>query len=87
MQITVNLSKAELDLIEEALLQYQNLLLQSEGQDKEMVKYELGLCRRVFEELGMEDLAETREAAPNQQGQQGNQTNQIPSSTQFPFSR
>jgi hypothetical protein len=57
MKITVNLTKAELDLIEEALLQYQNLLLKSESQD-EMVSYELSLCRRVLEEFGMEELEE-----------------------------
>jgi hypothetical protein len=57
MKITVNLSKAELDLIEEALLQYQNLLLKSKDQD-EMVNDELRLCRRVLEEFGMEGLEE-----------------------------
>src|SRR4051812_22210280 len=53
MKITVNLTKAELDLIEEALLQYQNLLLKSKDQD-EMVNDELKLARRVLEEFGME---------------------------------
>lgn len=57
MKITVNLSKAELDLIEEALLQYQNLLLKSKDQD-EMVNDELKLARRVLEEFGMEGLEE-----------------------------
>lgn len=55
MKITVNLTKAELDLIEEALLQYQNLLLKSKDQD-EMVSDELQLVRRVLEEFGMEGL-------------------------------
>ncbi|AUS09554.1 hypothetical protein C1X05_12480 [Laceyella sacchari] len=55
MKITVNLTKAELDLIEEALLQYQNLLLKSKDQD-EMVSDELKLVQRVLEEFGMEGL-------------------------------
>lgn len=67
MKITVNLSKAELDLIEEALLQYQNLLLKSKDQD-EMVNDELKLVRRVLEEFGMEDLEE--DAQEQQQSQQ-----------------
>lgn len=66
MKITVNLSKAELDLIEEALLQYQNLLLKSKDQD-EMVTDELQLCRRVLEEFGMEGLEEADEQVPTQQ--------------------
>ena len=67
MKITVNLSKAELDLIEEALLQYQNLLLKSKDQD-EMVNDELKLVRRVLEEFGMEDLEE--DSQEQQQSQQ-----------------
>lgn len=54
MQITVNLSKAELDLIEEALLYYHNLLMKSEKQD-EMMSNDIILCRRVVEEFGMEE--------------------------------
>lgn len=77
MKITVNLSKAELDLIEEALLQYQNLLLKSENQD-DMVKYELTLCRRVFEELGLEELGGMKEEDIS--------TGQFPPG-QYPFSR
>lgn len=77
MKITVELSKAELDLIEEALLQYQNLLLKSENQD-DMVKYELTLCRRVFEEFGLEELGEVKEELPA--------PGQFPPS-QYPFSR
>ncbi|TCS94887.1 hypothetical protein [Hazenella coriacea] len=55
MKITINLTKQELDTIEEALLQYNNLLLKSENKD-EMVGYELSLIRRVLEEFGMEEL-------------------------------
>jgi hypothetical protein len=55
MKITVHLSKAELDLIEEALLQYQNLLLKSDHNDP-LVGQEIGLCRRVLEEFGVEEL-------------------------------
>ncbi|KYQ86744.1 MULTISPECIES: hypothetical protein [Thermoactinomyces] len=66
MKITVNLSKAELDLIEEALLQYQNLLLKSKDQD-EMVNDELKLVRRVLEEFGMEDLEENSQDQPQSQ--------------------
>lgn len=55
MKITINLTKAELDLVEESLLQYQKLLLESENHD-DMISYELKLCRRIFEEFGMEEL-------------------------------
>lgn len=77
MKITVNLTKAELDLIEEALLQYQNLLLKSKDQD-EMVNDELKLVRRVLEEFGMEGLdEEVQQQQPQQQkalpAPQGNQ--------------
>lgn len=77
MKITVELSKAELDLIEEALLQYLNLLQKSENQD-DMVKYEMTLCRRVFEEFGLEDLEEVKGDLPV--------PGQFPPS-QYPFSR
>lgn len=55
MKITIHLSKAELDLIEEALLQYQNLLLKSDHNDP-LVDQEIILCRRVLEEFGVEEL-------------------------------
>ncbi|MCH5583661.1 hypothetical protein MK805_01575 [Shimazuella sp. AN120528] len=55
MKITVHLSKAELDLIEEALLQYQNLLMKSDHNDP-LVGQEISLCRRVLEEFGVEEL-------------------------------
>ncbi|MXQ54326.1 hypothetical protein [Shimazuella alba] len=55
MKITIHLSKAELDLIEEALLQYQNLLIKSANNDP-LVQQEIGLCRRVLEEFGVEEL-------------------------------
>ncbi|MBA4493026.1 hypothetical protein ACFO25_07935 [Paenactinomyces guangxiensis] len=102
MKITVNLTKAELDLIEEALLQYQNLLLKSENQD-EMVNYELGLCRRVLDEFGMEELEEADKPQNNLPAPQSNQyptpqhqysaPNQYhgpgpyPAPNQYPFSR
>jgi hypothetical protein len=78
MKITVNLTKAELDLIEEALLQYQNLLLKSKDQD-EMVNDELKLARRVLEEFGMEGLEE--EVQPQQQQQKALP---MPPSGQYP---
>lgn len=77
MKITIELSKAELDLIEEALLQYLNLLQKSENQD-DMVKYEIALCQRVFEEFGFEELPEEKEDLPV--------PNQFPPSS-YPFSR
>ncbi|MBA4543479.1 MULTISPECIES: hypothetical protein [Thermoactinomyces] len=80
MKITVNLTKAELDLIEEALLQYQNLLLKSKDQD-EMVNDELKLARRVLEEFGMEGLEE--ETQPQQQQQQ-QKALPMPPSNQYP---
>lgn len=103
MKITVNLTKAELDLIEEALLQYQNLLLKSENKD-EMVSYELNLCRRVFQEFGMEELeAEVKQPsnlpAPTAPGQYPSPHNPYqapnqyqgqgpyPPPNQYPFSR
>ncbi|SEM73587.1 hypothetical protein [Lihuaxuella thermophila] len=101
MKITVNLTKAELDLIEEALLQYQNLLLKSESQD-EMVSYELGLLRRVLEEFGMEELEEDEKQrsnlpahrpnpypAPQQQYSAPNpyHGSNYPAPNQYPFSR
>lgn len=78
MKITVELSKAELDLIEEALLQYLNLLRKSENQDDDMVKYEISLCRRVFKEFGIEEYEEVNEDLPI--------PGQFPPS-QYPFSR
>jgi|GEM_PF-6884840 len=78
MKITVELSKAELDLLEEALHQYLNLLRKSDSQD-DMVKYEINLCRRVFEEFGLEEYEEeVKEELPV--------PNQFPPS-QYPFSR
>jgi hypothetical protein len=69
MKITVHLSKAELDLIEEALLQYQNLLLKSDHSDP-LVSQEIGLCRRVLEEFGVEELEidqqDTKQPTPKQ---------------------
>lgn len=85
MKITVNLSKAELDLIEEALLQYQNLLLKSKDQD-EMVTDELQLCRRVLEEFGMEGLEEADEQLQSQHKALPVPPNaQYPSPQQNPF--
>lgn len=87
MKIHINLSKAELDLLEEALVQYQNLLIKTEGQE-EIVKYELHLCRRVFEEFGMEDLAEVKEGEViNKTTSTANNSNQFPVPNQRPFSR
>lgn len=75
MKITVHLSKAELDLIEEALLQYQNLLLKSDHNDP-LVGQEIGLCRRVLEEFGVEELEiDQQESKPEQS-----------SPKQYPFS-
>lgn len=54
MKITIHLSKAELDLIEEALLQYQNLLKKTDSDDP-LVRHEIALCHRVLEEFGVED--------------------------------
>ncbi|SHE77849.1 hypothetical protein SAMN05444392_103108 [Seinonella peptonophila] len=85
MKITVHLSKAELDLVEEALIQYQNLLLKSESVD-EVVKYELSLCQRVFEEFGMEDLSELKDNETAHE-QTAATTNRFPSTNQYPFSR
>jgi hypothetical protein len=76
MKVTVNLSKAELDLIEEALLRYQEFLLNSDQRD-EMIEHELLLCKRVLEEFGMEDLAEEYES----------QSPSLSKPGQFPFSR
>ncbi|WP_028776459.1 hypothetical protein [Shimazuella kribbensis] len=73
MKITVHLSKAELDLIEEALLQYQNLLIKSDQSDP-LVGQEIGLCRRVLEEFGVEEL------------EMESQDNMLPSPKQYPFS-
>ncbi|MBD1371079.1 hypothetical protein IC620_01735 [Hazenella sp. IB182357] len=69
MKITVNLTKAELDLIEEAILQYQNLLMKSE-EEEEIIKYELGLAKRVLSEFGMEELEEEVEEEQAVQQQQ-----------------
>lgn len=77
MEIKVHLSKTELDLLEEALLQYQNMLLKTENQD-DMTKLELQLMRRVLEEFGIEGLPEVKEEIPR--------TSQFPP-TQYPFSR
>lgn len=75
MKITVHLSKAELDLIEEALLQYQNLLLKSDHNDP-LVGQEIGLCRRVLEEFGVEELEiDQQDSKPEQS-----------SPKQYPFS-
>jgi hypothetical protein len=76
MKITIHLSKAELDLIEEALLQYQNLLIKSDQSDP-LVGQEIGLCRRVLEEFGVEELELEH---PNAQD------NALPSPKQYPFS-
>lgn len=76
MKITVHLSKAELDLIEEALLQYQNLLMKSANNDP-LIQQEIGLCRRVLEEFGVEEL----EANYQQQ------SNMLPPPIQTPFSK
>lgn len=78
MEIKVHLSKTELDLVEEALLQYQNMLMKTENQD-DMTKLELQLIRRVLEEFGIEGLPEMKEEMPRP-------TNQFPPS-QYPFSR
>lgn len=72
MKITVNLTKEELDLLEEAVLQYQTWLLKSENTDHIVdVETELQLCRRVVEEFGMEniekDYNENEMAVPKQQ--------------------
>jgi hypothetical protein len=72
MKITIHLSKAELDLIEEALLQYQNLLIKSANNDP-LVQQEIGLCRRVLEEFGVEEL------------EMEHQDNTSPSPKQYPF--
>jgi hypothetical protein len=72
MKITIHLSKAELDLIEEALLQYQNLLIKSANNDP-LVQQEIGLCRRVLEEFGVEEL------------EMEQQDNTSPSPKQYPF--
>jgi hypothetical protein len=80
MEIKVNLTKAELDLVEEALLQYRNLLEKSKEQNPEdqMVGYELTLCDRVFEEFGLEELGDVQDQqVPNGQFPPG----------QYPFSR
>ncbi|MDQ0417795.1 hypothetical protein J2Z48_001968 [Croceifilum oryzae] len=57
MKVTLNLSKAELDLIEEAILQYQNLLHNAKTQSR-MVENELHLCQRVMDEFGIEEERE-----------------------------
>jgi hypothetical protein len=75
MKITVHLSKAELDLIEEALLQYQNLLIKSDHNDP-LVDQEISLCRRVLEEFGVEELEiDQQDSKP-----------EIPNPKQYPFS-
>jgi hypothetical protein len=85
MKITVNLSKVELDLIEDALVQYSNLLMKSETRDEMVdVEYELQLCKRIFEEFGMEAEFELENL------QQEMKQSQIPPSSipgQYPFSR
>ncbi|MEN9405930.1 MAG: hypothetical protein RLZ12_214 [Bacillota bacterium] len=53
MEITVNMSKSELDLIEEALLQYYNILMRTNAED-DLVKSELALLYRVLSEFGIE---------------------------------
>ncbi|WP_044642280.1 hypothetical protein [Risungbinella massiliensis] len=73
MKITVNLSKEELDFLEEAVLQYQSSLLKSENPDQ-IVDNELRLCRRVVEEFGMENIEEDIEE-------------NMPMPNQYPFSR
>ncbi len=78
MKITVHLSKAELDLIEEALLQYQNLLIKS-ANNNPLVQQELGLCRRVLEEFGVEDLEMETEVQYRQ--------NMLPPPKNSPFSK
>ncbi|SFJ01636.1 hypothetical protein [Thermoflavimicrobium dichotomicum] len=85
MKITVNLSKVELDLIEDALVHYSNLLMKSENRDDMVdVEYELQLCKRIFEEFGMEAEFELENL------QQELKQNQIPPTSmpnQYPFSR
>lgn len=63
MKVTLHLTKAELDLIEEAVLQYQNLLLNAKSQGP-MVENELRLCRRVVEELGIDEEIDEEVVAP-----------------------
>lgn len=89
MKITINLTKQELDTIEEALLQYNNLLLKSENKD-EMVGYELSLIRRVLEEFGMEELdqevkTQTKNLpAPPQVNQYSSSQQQYSAPNQYP---
>lgn len=73
MKITINLSKEELDFLEEAVLQYQSTLLKQENPDQ-IVDNELRLCRRVVEEFGMENIEEDMEE-------------NMPMPSQYPFSR
>ncbi|WP_124727939.1 hypothetical protein [Staphylospora marina] len=82
MKITVNLTKAELDLIEEALLQYQNLLLKSRDQD-EVVNDELKLVERVLEEFGMEGLDEEARQQLQQQAAQQQKALPAPQGGQY----
>lgn len=78
MKITIHLSKAELDLIEEALLQYQNLLIKS-ANNNPLVQQEIGLCRRVLEEFGVEEFD-----LGNNQNSTGNM---LPPPKNSPFSK
>lgn len=82
MKITIHLTKAELDLIEEALLQYQNLLIKSANNDDALIQQEIRLCRRVLEEFGVEELEEEMEEGDFEQ-----QPNMLPHPKQFPFSK
>jgi hypothetical protein len=80
MKITVHLSKAELDLIEEALLQYQNLLIKSANNDP-LIQQEIGLCYRVLAEFGVEELEMEQQVHFQQQ------SNMLPPPKQYPFSK
>jgi hypothetical protein len=86
MKITVELSKVELDLIEDALVQYYNLLMKSENRDEVVdVDFELQLCRRVFEEFGMEAGIELENM--QQEIKSNTMPPQTPGPAQYPFSR
>lgn len=88
MKVTLNLTKAELDLIEEAVLQYQNLLHNAKTQSR-MVENELRLCQRVMEELGIEEEIgdEEEELAAGQDPLSSMATMPNLNSSHYPFSR
>lgn len=88
MKVTLNLTKAELDLIEEAVLQYQNLLHNAKTQSR-MVENELRLCQRVMEELGIEEEIgeEEEELAAGQDPLSTMSTMPNLNSSHYPFSR